>query len=105
DLAQVEGVNTAKVQAQFMVLVALLVALSVKIVGVLLVTSLLIIPAAVARLFAHTPEKMACIASLFGSLSVIAGIAASMWWDIPTGPAIVVAALVIFLVSSLKRKF
>lgn len=97
DLAQVEGVNTQKMQAVFMLLVSVLVALAVKIVGVLLVTSLLIIPAATARLFATTPERMAGFASFIGAASVALGIAASMLTDVPTGPAIVVAAGVLFL--------
>jgi zinc transport system permease protein len=104
DLAQVEGVNTLRVQAQFMVLIALLVALSVKIVGVLLVTSLLIIPAATARLFASTPEKMAFFASLCGCLSVVLGVLGSMQWDIPTGPAIVVAATLLFIAINVFKR-
>ncbi len=107
DLAQAEGLNTHRINSFFMVLIAIIVALSVKIVGVLLVTSLLIIPAATARFFSNTPEKMALLASCFGIASVLLGIIASTKWDIPTGPAIVVAMTLIFSFTSLmlaKRK-
>lgn len=107
DLAQAEGVNTHRINSFFMILVAIIVALSVKIVGVLLVTSLLIIPAATARFFSSTPERMALLASCFGIASVLLGIMASTQWDIPTGPAIVVAMTLIFSCTSLmltKRK-
>lgn len=104
DLAQAEGVNTQRVHTYFIILVALLVALSVKIVGVLLVTSLLIIPAATARIFSSTPERMAFLASCIGITSVLIGVFASMHWDIPTGPAIVVAATLLFSVSTLLKK-
>lgn len=100
DLAQAEGVNTQRIHMIFMLLIAIIVALSVKIVGVLLVTSLLIIPAATARLFASTPERMAFLASMIGSVSVLLGIFASTKWDIPTGPAIVVSMAILFALSA-----
>ena len=70
-----------------------------KIVGVLLITSLLIIPAATARRLSATPEQMAVIASLLGALAVAGGLLGSLQYDTPSGPSIVVAALVLFLVS------
>lgn len=104
DLAQVEGVNTHRIRLQFMLLVSLLVALSIKIVGVLLVTSLLVIPAATARQFAKTPERMALIASLAGMTSVALGLGGSLQWDSPAGPSIVVAAVVLFVSSSVVKR-
>jgi zinc transport system permease protein len=68
-----------------------------KIVGILLVISLLIIPAAAARRLSATPEQMAVIAAIIGALSVAAGLFGSLRWDIPAGPAIVVAATVCFV--------
>ena len=99
DMAKVEGVNTDKIRFGFMLLISLLVALSIKIVGILLVTSLLIIPAAAARNFSRTPERMAFLASIIGGLSVISGLLASLQWDTPSGPSIVVAAIIIFVLS------
>ncbi len=71
DLAKVEGVNIYLVRTVFMLLLSLFVALSIKVVGVLLITSMLVIPAATARAFSKTPEKMEVIESLVGVVSVI----------------------------------
>lgn len=101
ELAQAEGMAPERARFIFMLLMALVIAIAMKIVGVLLITSLLIIPAATARRFAATPEQMAVIASFIGALSVIAGLYGSLYYDTPSGPSIVVAALVLFLVSLL----
>ena len=99
ELAEVEGVPTARVSLAFMVLLAIVVALAMKVVGVLLVTSLLIIPAAAARPLSRTPEVMAVIAAIIGAASVAGGLWGSFAHDIPAGPAIVVAATVLFAVG------
>ena len=105
DLARVEGVPVLGVQLAFMALIALVIALSMKIVGVLLVTSLLVIPAAAARRLAATPEAMAAAAAALGAISVALGLAASMVWDLPSGPAVVVTAAVIFAaISAMPRQ-
>lgn len=103
DLAKVEGVNVDVTRFIFMLLISLLVALSIKIVGILLVTSLLIIPAATARKFANTPERMAIIASFIAILSVLGGLFASLQFDTPSGPSIVVAAVGLFVASGFVR--
>lgn len=105
DLAQVEGVKTVPVQLAFMGLMALTIALAMQIVGILLVTSLLIIPAAAARAFARTPEQMAIMAAVLGSLAVVGGLVASFQWNLPTGPAIVVAAAAIFVLVTILRGY
>ena len=61
-----------------------------------LITALLIIPAAAARRMAATPEAMAVMASLTGALAVVGGLFGSLEWDTPSGPSIVVAAVVLF---------
>jgi zinc transport system permease protein len=99
ELSRAEGVPVAAVSSAFMLLVALVIALAMKIVGILLITSLLIIPAATARRFAHSPEAMAAIAALCGMLAVVVGVALSMGLDTPAGPSIVVAAAVLFAVA------
>ena len=97
ELAQVEGVAVGRVRVAFMLLIALLVAIALKIVGLLPITALLIIPAATARAFSRTPENMALIAAAIGALSVFLGLWGSLVWDTPSGPSIVVAALAGFL--------
>ncbi len=103
ELAHVEGVAVKKVQLQFILLLALMIALSMKIVGVLLVTSLLIIPAAAARRLSNTPEKMLWISMILAVFSVLFGLALSYFADLPTGPAIVMVATVFFLLLLNKK--
>ncbi|WP_130536926.1 iron chelate uptake ABC transporter family permease subunit [Thiomicrorhabdus indica] len=104
ELAQVEGTNVKKVQLQFVLLLAFMIALSMKMVGVLLVTSLLIIPAAAARRLSKTPEQMLGWCLVLGVSSVISGLWISYQYDIPTGPAIVIAATGFFLALLLKKQ-
>ena len=99
ELAEAEGVNPDRDDVVFMLLMAGVIAMAMKIVGVLLITALLIIPAAAARRFATGPEQMAVLAALIGSASVFAGLFGSLEWDTPSGPSIVVAALLFFVVS------
>lgn len=101
ELAQVEGLPVARLRLLLMLVMAVVVAVSMKIVGVLLITSLLIIPPAAARRFANSPEQMALGASAIGCIAVLLGIGASWWWDTPTGPSIVVVAALLYLVGSL----
>jgi len=106
ELARVEGVPVVRVQLAFMLLIALVIALAMKVVGILLVTSLLIVPAAAARRFARTPEAMAALAAVAGAASVVLGLAGSLAWDLPSGPAIVVAAVALFaLGAALPARF
>ncbi len=101
ELAMVEGVPVRTVNTALMLLLAVVVALAIKVVGVLLVVSLLVIPAAAARRFSPTPERMALLAAVAGCLSVAGGLAGSLAWDTPAGPSIVVAAAALFAVSAL----
>ena len=99
EMAAVEGVRVIPVRIGFMLLLALTVAVSLKVIGILLVTALLVIPAAAARRFSGTPETMALLAGLIGCASVLLGMASSFQWDLPTGAAIVVAAAVLFVLG------
>ncbi len=99
ELARVEGVPATRVKLALMLLIALIIAVAMKVVGILLITSLLIIPAATARTFARTPEQMALLAAVIGCLAVSGGLFASLQWDLPGGPAIVVAAAALFFAS------
>lgn len=101
DLARAEGIPAASVRLSFMVLIAVVIALAMKVVGILLITSLLIIPAAAARRYATTPEAMAVLAALAGCAAVGLGLFASLRLDTPSGPSIVVAAAALFAASLL----
>jgi zinc transport system permease protein len=101
ELAEAEGLKPERARFLFMVLMALVIAIAMKIVGIMLITSLLIIPAATARRFSSTPETMAVVASVIGVLAVTGGLYGSLTYDTPSGPSIVVAALILFLLSLL----
>jgi zinc transport system permease protein len=89
ELAAAEGVNRDRARAVFVVLLAVVIAMAMKIVGVLLTVAFLIIPAAAARPLSKTPEGMASLAALLGALGVAGGLGLSMTADTPGGPSIV----------------
>lgn len=101
ELAEAEGLRPERAKLFFMLLMAVVIAIAMKIVGILLITALLIIPAATARRFAGTPETMAVLASLLGAIAVVGGLFGSLRYDTPSGPSIVVAALILFIISLL----
>lgn len=103
ELAQAEGMPVAVAEAMFMLLMALTVAAAIKVVGVVLTTALLIMPAAAARQLSRSPEMMAVVAALTGLVSVVAGLGASLLWDSPAGPSMVVACALCFAVSLAVR--
>ena len=103
ELAQVEGVAVQRTRLLLMLLLALLIAGAIRTVGVLLITSLLVIPAASARRLTHTPAQMAAVASVLGTLAVLAGLAVSWFANTPVGPSIVVAASSLFVLTLLRR--
>ena len=102
DIAAAERMHTDLVQCVFMVMLALLISIAMKITGVLLITALLIIPAATARRFSESPEAMAILASAIGAVAVVCGLEASLVWDIPSGPAIVVTTGALFSASLIR---
>ncbi|CTQ54191.1 High-affinity zinc uptake system membrane protein ZnuB [Roseibium album] len=99
DLAAGEGLEPDRTELVFMLLTAIVIAISLKIIGALLITALLIIPAAAARRLSSSPEQMAFVAAFLGVAAVIGGLYSSLNYDTPSGPSIVVAAMVLFLVS------
>jgi zinc transport system permease protein len=104
DLAAVEGVRVSAVRTALMLITALVIAIAMKIVGVLLITALLIIPAATARRLCNTPEKMAVTASAIAMLTVAMGLGMSWYADTPAGPSVVVCAALLFILSLLFRQ-
>lgn len=99
DLAHTEGVKVQRVKIMYMLLIAFLVAVALKVIGVLLITALMIIPAAAARSISKTPLQMIAFSAIAGVVAVFSGIMASSQWDVPTGPAIVLSATVLFLLG------
>ena len=103
DLAQAEGIPVFRLQTLYVVLMAAIVAVGMKVVGVLLIVALAIIPAAAARGLSRTPEQMAIVASVVGIACGVLGLFGSLWLDTPSGPSIVVAATVLFFASLAVR--
>jgi zinc transport system permease protein len=99
DLAAAEGYNVAFYDVLLMVLLAAVVAVSIKIIGVMLITSLLIIPAGAARRFSSGPTMMALLSAGLGGVAVLGGLFASLNFNTPSGPSIVVAALSLFVIG------
>lgn len=104
NIAAVEGINVARTNLLLTVLLAAVIAVSIKLTGVLLITALLIIPAAAARYLSHTPKQMALFASLLGMVSACLGLFASIQIDAPTGPMMVVSAAAVFVLCSVVKR-
>ncbi len=101
DLATASGIDPKREQMVLTLALALVVAVAIKVVGVLLIGAMLVIPAAAARPFANTPERMAVGAVVLGAFSALFGLQMSFWFDTPTGPTIVCVAAVLFALMAL----
>jgi zinc transport system permease protein len=101
EIAQAEGMRPEQANFVFMLLMAVVIAIAMKIVGVLLITSMLIFPAAIARRFSSGPEQMALLAAIIGIVVVFGGLYGSLQWDTPAGPSIVAAASAFFIFTIL----
>ena len=104
ELAEAEGLNPDKAKAIFTVLLAALIAISIKLVGVLLITGMLIIPTAMARNLSDNPKKMVVFSIIGGLLSVFIGLFSSLEFNTPSGPSIIAEALFLFIISLFKIK-
>ena len=99
ELAEAEGLNPDRAKAVFTILMAALIAISIKMVGLLLITGMLIIPAAMARNLSDSPFKMVLFSIIGGLLSVLIGLFSSLEFNTPSGPSIIAAALFLFILS------
>ena len=98
DLAKSEGVNHFAMQLLIMFLMTVVVSISTHLVGILLITSMLIIPAATARQMATSPESMAFIATVIGIISVISGVHISVEYSTPSSPTVIAVAATLFFI-------
>ena len=96
ELAAVEGVPVERVRLALTLMLAGLIGVGMKVVGMLLIVSLLLIPAAAARRLSRTPEQMAALAAALGVIAVGAGLLGSLELDLPAGPAMVASAVGLF---------
>ena len=99
DLALAEGMKPNIYNMIFTLLLAGVIALSIKMIGTLLITGLLIIPAAASRNITHNPTQMVFVAILIGILSVTIGLFTSLEFNTSSGPSIIVIAIILFIIS------
>ena len=104
ELAEAEGMKPEKINAIFTILMAAIIAISIKMVGILLITGMLIIPAAMARNLSNNPKQMIIISIIGGLLAVILGLYSSLEFNTASGPSIITAALVLFVFSMFNIK-
>jgi len=103
-LAEAEGMNPERANAIFTILLAAIIAISIKIVGLLLITGMLIMPAAMSRNISNNPQQMVKLSVVGGLLSVLIGLFSSLQFNSPSGPSIITAALVLFSFTLIKIK-
>lgn len=104
ELAFSDGINIQFTKLLLTLLLALTIGIAMKFVGALIITSLLIIPAATAKYYSKTPENMALIAIILGMLSIVGGLYFSFIYDTPTGPTVVLTNTCLFFISLLITK-
>ena len=104
DLAKAEGMKPDRYNAIFTILMAAIIAISIKIVGLLLITGMLIIPAALARNISNNPIQMVFLSTIGGLLSILIGLFSSLEFNTASGPSIITAALILFILSLFKIK-
>ena len=104
EIAQAEGIAVQKIQLILYLMIALLIAVMMKVMGVLLIGAMLVIPVSAARVFSRSPEQMLLYSFLFGLLSLLSGMGLSWQLDLQTGPAIVVIATFWLLIALFIQK-
>ncbi len=104
DLAAAEGMNPEKADIIFTILMAAIIAISIKMVGLLLITGMLIVPAAMARNLSNGPLQMVFFSIIGGLLSVLIGLFTSLKINSPSGPSIISVALILFMLSLTMAK-
>ena len=104
ELAEAEGMKPERVNAIFTILMAAIIAISIKMIGLLLITGMLIIPAAMARNISNNPKQMVLFSIIGGLLSVVMGLFGSLEINTPSGPSIITAGLILFILSLIKIK-
>ena len=98
EVAQAAGINPDRERLILTLALAVVVAVSLKVVGALLIAAMLVIPAAAARSLSRSPEQMAGLAALIGAIACLAGLGLSLWQDTPAGPSIVAMAAAMFAI-------
>lgn len=104
ELAHVSGVRVRALNIGFVLALTVVVALSIRLVGIVLVTSLLVVPAATARNLSHTLRRQLLLSVTAGLASAGFGVGISYPLNLPCGPAIVLACATLFVGSVALRQ-
>ncbi|XCE18450.1 iron chelate uptake ABC transporter family permease subunit [Candidatus Liberibacter asiaticus] len=104
ELAKAEGMQPEKIKLIFIMITSLMISVSIKFIGITLITSLLILPTVTARRFSTSPENMAILATIIGILGIIIGLYGSLIFDTPSGPSIIITSLFLFILSFFYKK-
>jgi len=104
DLARVEGIKVRFFEYLLFLIIALVVTVSLKIVGIILVTSLLIVPAAAAKNLASSMKWLFTLSCLFGVTSGVIGLIGSVYLNTASGPTIVLVSIGIFFLTMFRRQ-
>jgi zinc transport system permease protein len=105
DLAKISGIKTEWINAIFVFLLALIVALGIKIVGVVLLSSFLIIPPNIAKMFTSSFKGYLLLACIISVIGTVTGLFLAYFVDAPSGAVIISVFAIIFLVSILYKAF
>ena len=92
EIAQAEGIRVRKIQLLMYLMIALLIAVMMKVMGVMLIAAMLVIPTSSARILSSSPERMVIISALYGITALVGGIFGSFQFDWQAGPSIVLSA-------------
>ncbi len=105
DLAIIEGINVGNMELKFLLLVALIIGISIKITGIFLITALLILPAAIARNFSKTPKQMLIITLIISVAANLLGLTISFFYDLPSAPSIIsILAILFFIILTIRKQ-
>ena len=102
-LAKSRGINTKLIDNIFVILIAVIVMISIRWIGILLINSLLILPAAASRNIAKNMRSYHLLSVIFSMFSGIVGLILSYYWNIPTGPMIVIISGIIYFLTFAKK--
>ncbi|WP_339046692.1 metal ABC transporter permease [Candidatus Mesenet endosymbiont of Agriotes lineatus] len=103
DLARAEGINVSWVRLEFLIILSIFIAVAAQLIGILLITAFLLIPAAAARLVTKTPIQMIIIATIISTVAAVSGLLFSVQFDIPTGPTIILTSFLYFILLYLFK--
>ncbi len=104
EFARIQGVSVRFVRGLFFVMAALTTIVLMKVTGLIMVIALLTIPAAVAERFSSSLSRMMILASLLSLVFSIIGLTLSWWFDLPSGPVIILVASAVYFVSLCLKK-